>query len=132
MIRKICAGCGRFSLNATKRTSRGGPSADAPVVPMKIFLTGTRIARGSATVNPAMNKPQKILAFVAGFAALIAAGVVLTQQANAATVPPYDPRRLTHVGDARQLIVVTGLSPTSSYATARTYEKGADGQWAPK
>jgi L,D-peptidoglycan transpeptidase YkuD (ErfK/YbiS/YcfS/YnhG family) len=79
-----------------------------------------------------MRKLRKIAAFAAGFAAIAAAGVVLTQQANAATVPPYDPRRLTHVGDARQLIVVTGVSMTSSYATARTYERGADGKWVAK
>jgi L,D-peptidoglycan transpeptidase YkuD (ErfK/YbiS/YcfS/YnhG family) len=56
-----------------------------------------------------MKNLRNSIAFIAGFVALIAAGVVLTQQANAVTVPPpYDPRRLTHVGDARQLIVADG------------------------
>jgi L,D-peptidoglycan transpeptidase YkuD (ErfK/YbiS/YcfS/YnhG family) len=48
---------------------------------------------------------------------------------SGAAVPPYDPTRLAHVGDARQLVVVTGTSRTSTYATLRTYAKGDDGRW---
>lgn len=43
--------------------------------------------------------------------------------------PPYFPTRLTHLGDARQVIVVTGSSTKSSYATLRTYVRGSDGRW---
>jgi L,D-peptidoglycan transpeptidase YkuD (ErfK/YbiS/YcfS/YnhG family) len=50
----------------------------------------------------------------------------------AAAVPAYDPTRLAHVGDARQLIVVTGVSRTSTYATLRTYQRAADGTWSPR
>jgi L,D-peptidoglycan transpeptidase YkuD (ErfK/YbiS/YcfS/YnhG family) len=79
-----------------------------------------------------MRSLRKSIAFVAGFAALLAAGVVLTQQADATTIPAYDPRQLTHVGDARQLIVVTGVSTTSTYATVRTYQRGAGLLWVQK
>lgn len=46
-----------------------------------------------------------------------------------ATTPSYFPTRLAHVGDARQLIVVTGTSTGSSYASLRAYSLGADGVW---
>jgi len=45
-------------------------------------------------------------------------------------VPAYHPTRLTHIGDARQVVVVTGASKTSSYSTLRTYQKNADGTWS--
>ncbi|WP_433366499.1 L,D-transpeptidase family protein [Actinoplanes sp. CA-142083] len=45
------------------------------------------------------------------------------------TDPAYFPTRLTHLGDARQAIVVTGRSMGSSYATLRAYGRGDDGRW---
>ena len=77
-----------------------------------------------------MGRSPRAVAVVAGLGALVAAGVVLSVRADAATVPPYDPTRLAHVGDARQLIVVTGASRTSTSATLRTYRLGGDGRWA--
>jgi L,D-peptidoglycan transpeptidase YkuD (ErfK/YbiS/YcfS/YnhG family) len=68
----------------------------------------------------------------AALAVLGAAGMVLIARADAATAPAYHPTRLAHVGDAKQLIVVTGASKTSSYATLRTYQKNADGTWSAK
>jgi L,D-peptidoglycan transpeptidase YkuD (ErfK/YbiS/YcfS/YnhG family) len=97
-----------------------------------------------------MRSMHKAVAFIAGFAALLTAGVVLAGRAGAAVLgdaprplgtggpraaspfPAYDPRRLTHLGDARQLIVVAGESATSSYSTLRTYEKQPNGVWAEK
>jgi L,D-peptidoglycan transpeptidase YkuD (ErfK/YbiS/YcfS/YnhG family) len=73
---------------------------------------------------------KKLLVVGAGLAVLAAAGVVLTQRADAAAVPVHHPSRLAHVGDARQLVVVTGQSRTSTSATLRTYEKAADGTWS--
>jgi L,D-peptidoglycan transpeptidase YkuD (ErfK/YbiS/YcfS/YnhG family) len=70
------------------------------------------------------------LPFAIALAAVLAAGVVFVAQADAATVPPYDPTRLTHVGNAGQLVVVTGVSLTSTYATLRTYQKNTDGTWS--
>jgi L,D-peptidoglycan transpeptidase YkuD (ErfK/YbiS/YcfS/YnhG family) len=72
---------------------------------------------------------RKLLIVAAGLAVLAAAGVVLTQRADAAALPVYHPTRLAHVGDARQLVVVTGRSRSSTYATLRTYQKGANGTW---
>jgi L,D-peptidoglycan transpeptidase YkuD (ErfK/YbiS/YcfS/YnhG family) len=66
-------------------------------------------------------------------ATLAGLGVVRAMSADAAAVPAYHPTKLAHVSDARQLIVVTGNSRTSSYATAYTYQLGADGKtWAAK
>jgi len=71
---------------------------------------------------------KKITVVAAGLAVLSAAGLVLIARADAAVEPAYHPSRLTHVGDAQQLIVVAGASKTSSYSTLRTYQKGADGK----
>jgi len=75
---------------------------------------------------------NKIAVLAAGLAVLGAAGLVLIARADAAVEPAYHPSRLTHVGDAQQLIVVAGASKTSSYSTLRTYQKGADGKWTAK
>ncbi|MFG1603621.1 L,D-transpeptidase [Actinoplanes sp. NPDC049265] len=72
---------------------------------------------------------KKSLVVIAAAAVLGAAGVAVTQQAFAAGAPTYHPTRLAHVGDAKQLIVVTGQSTTSTYATLRTYQLGTDGRW---
>jgi L,D-peptidoglycan transpeptidase YkuD (ErfK/YbiS/YcfS/YnhG family) len=72
---------------------------------------------------------KKSLVVIAAAAVLGAAGVAVTQQAFAAAAPAYHPTRLMHVGDAKQLIVVTGQSTTSTYSTLRTYQLGADGRW---
>lgn len=56
------------------------------------------------------------------------AGLAAVPSASA-TEPAYYPTRLAHVGDAAQLLVVTGNSSISSYATVRAYERGADGVW---
>ena len=49
-----------------------------------------------------------------------------------AAVPAYHPSRLAHVGDARQVVVVTSKGWGSSYATLRAYRKDAAGQWKPR
>ena len=56
------------------------------------------------------------------------AGLAAVPSASA-TEPAYYPSRLAHVGDAAQLLVVTGNSSSSSHATLRAYERGADGVW---
>jgi L,D-peptidoglycan transpeptidase YkuD (ErfK/YbiS/YcfS/YnhG family) len=74
-----------------------------------------------------MKKPAVIVAVVA---LLFGAGMLSTQRADAADVPAYHPSRLTHVGDAQQLLVVAGESRTSTYATLRAFWKKSDGSWA--
>jgi L,D-peptidoglycan transpeptidase YkuD (ErfK/YbiS/YcfS/YnhG family) len=39
------------------------------------------------------------------------------------------PERLTHIGDSRQVVVVTTRSWTTSYAKLQTWEQDADGAW---
>lgn len=72
---------------------------------------------------------SRVVAFAAGLVLLAAGGVALTQGADAAAVPVHHPTRLAHVGDARQLVVVTSRSNPSSYASLRTYQLGANGTW---
>jgi L,D-peptidoglycan transpeptidase YkuD (ErfK/YbiS/YcfS/YnhG family) len=43
--------------------------------------------------------------------------------------PPYHPSRLSHLGDARQVVVVTSSSWSTSYATLRAYQRKASGGW---
>jgi L,D-peptidoglycan transpeptidase YkuD (ErfK/YbiS/YcfS/YnhG family) len=48
--------------------------------------------------------------------------------------PSYDPSRLRHLGSARQVMVVTATSWSTSYATVRTYREDSTGwhaQFAP-
>jgi L,D-peptidoglycan transpeptidase YkuD (ErfK/YbiS/YcfS/YnhG family) len=51
--------------------------------------------------------------------------------AQAATAPPapYHPSRLSHLGDSRQVVVVTSRSWRSTTAVVRTYQRGSDGVW---
>jgi len=72
---------------------------------------------------------KKLLVVAAAVAVLAAAGTVLTQRADAADLPVYHPARLAHVGDAQQLIVVTGVSRTSTHATLRTWQRDVTGTW---
>jgi L,D-peptidoglycan transpeptidase YkuD (ErfK/YbiS/YcfS/YnhG family) len=53
---------------------------------------------------------------------------------RAPAAPPYDPSRLRHVGSARQVVVVTAVSWSTSHATVRTYREDSTGwhaQFAP-
>lgn len=72
---------------------------------------------------------KKLLIVAAAVATLAAAGTVLTPRADAAEVPVHHPTRLAHVGDAQQLVVVTGVSRTSTHATLRTYQQDVTGTW---
>jgi len=71
---------------------------------------------------------------VVGIAAalLAGAGVVAAEHAFGAETPAYHPTRLAHVGDAKQLIVVVGDGPKSSYSRVYTYEKNTTGTWSVK
>ena len=73
-------------------------------------------------------------------AALSLAGVVATllaalpaaapATATAATgLPPYHPSRLSHLGHARQVVVVTAPSWSSGRGTLRAYQQRAGGAW---
>jgi L,D-peptidoglycan transpeptidase YkuD (ErfK/YbiS/YcfS/YnhG family) len=72
---------------------------------------------------------RKVLAAGLVLGAVVAGlGVVRALSADAAVVPAYHPSKLTHLSDSRQVIVVSGVSRTSSYATLYTYQLGADGK----
>jgi L,D-peptidoglycan transpeptidase YkuD (ErfK/YbiS/YcfS/YnhG family) len=47
----------------------------------------------------------------------------------AASVPPYHPSRLAHVGDAAQVVVVTAPTWRSTHGTMRAYERDGHGGW---
>lgn len=44
-------------------------------------------------------------------------------------LPAYHPSRLANLGDAGQVVVVSGGSWSSSHAVLRRYQRTADGQW---
>ncbi len=54
---------------------------------------------------------------------------LLAAPSASAGVPAYHPSRLRHVGDARQVVVVTSKRWGSSYAVLRAYRQDATGQW---
>ncbi|WP_430790569.1 L,D-transpeptidase family protein [Actinoplanes sp. G11-F43] len=57
-------------------------------------------------------------------------GVVVASSLSPATPAAAAlPDRLTHLGNAKQVIVVSGDSWSSTYATVRAYQKGSDGKW---
>ncbi|BBH67987.1 hypothetical protein ACTI_46720 [Actinoplanes sp. OR16] len=62
---------------------------------------------------------------LAGVLALVVAAVLLPAAPASAALPD----RLAHVGNAKQLIVVSGTSWKSTYATVRAYQRGKDGKW---
>jgi L,D-peptidoglycan transpeptidase YkuD (ErfK/YbiS/YcfS/YnhG family) len=65
--------------------------------------------------------------------ALLAAAILVTalawQPASAAAVPTYHPSRLTHLGDARQVVVVSARDWSSSHAVLRTWQRDQAGTW---
>jgi L,D-peptidoglycan transpeptidase YkuD (ErfK/YbiS/YcfS/YnhG family) len=77
---------------------------------------------------------RKPAGVVAGVLVAVAAlvGALLGVPGAGAATPGYYPPNLTHLGAARQAIVVTSTSWSTSYATLRTYDKGADGIWRAK
>ena len=63
--------------------------------------------------------------------ALATAGLVLVgpPATGAEPLPPYHPSRIASVGDARQVVVVTSPSWSSSTAVLRAWRRTADGGW---
>ena len=68
----------------------------------------------------------------AALVALVAAGVVLAGGSTttwAEPLPAHHPSRLTSLGDARQVVVVTARSWDSSTAVLRAWKRTRDGSW---
>lgn len=66
----------------------------------------------------------------AGAGALAVGLVGSAETASAATtVPPWHPTRLTHLGDASQVVVVAASSWRTTWATLRGYERSGAGTW---
>jgi L,D-peptidoglycan transpeptidase YkuD (ErfK/YbiS/YcfS/YnhG family) len=76
-------------------------------------------------------KPAGVVAGVLVAVTALVGALLGVPSAEAAS-PGYYPPNLTHLGPARQVIVVTSTSWSTSYATLRTYDKGADGIWRGK
>ena len=78
--------------------------------------------------RPPAGRPARRAALLLG-AATAAVLSLLPATASAGDVPPYHPSRLTHLGDAGQVVVVTGGSWSASHAVLRRYERTPDGRW---
>jgi L,D-peptidoglycan transpeptidase YkuD (ErfK/YbiS/YcfS/YnhG family) len=76
------------------------------------------------------SRPNYLSGRVTGLLAVLLC-LTFVPSASAAT-PPYHPSNLRALGPARQVIVVTASSWSTSWATLRTYEKGGDGVWHAK
>ncbi|MGZ4614998.1 MAG: L,D-transpeptidase family protein [Actinomycetes bacterium] len=76
-----------------------------------------------------LGRPLRRAAVLAATTLLVAGGQVVASDQVVAQPPPYDPSRLAHVGTARQVVVVTASSWSTSHATLRTYRKDAGGAW---
>lgn len=67
-------------------------------------------------------------ALLAGVVAALATAMAVAVAAPAAAaVPPYHPSRLTHLGPAEQVVVVTAPSWRSTHAVLRAYERTGQG-----
>lgn len=79
------------------------------------------------------NKPVVTVTTAAVLALVFGAFAAPSLDASAASsAPPYHPSRLAHLGGARQVIVVTASSWSTSHAVLRTYRKSASGTWTRK
>jgi L,D-peptidoglycan transpeptidase YkuD (ErfK/YbiS/YcfS/YnhG family) len=91
--------------------------------------------RGGAVPAAALQRAVAVaVAAVAAAAVLLAvapAGAVtpLVAAPAAAATPAWHPSRLTHLGDSRQVVVVTAGSATTTWATLRTFRRDARGRW---
>jgi L,D-peptidoglycan transpeptidase YkuD (ErfK/YbiS/YcfS/YnhG family) len=77
----------------------------------------------TATVVAVLASTMIAAALPAGVAASAAGGApgASVPTARGPATPPYDPARLSHLGAARQVVVVTATSWSTTFATVRTY-----------
>jgi L,D-peptidoglycan transpeptidase YkuD (ErfK/YbiS/YcfS/YnhG family) len=95
-------------------------------VPIRPVVTATLVAVLGLTLTTAPSATGALSAPGDTAPAAAAAGVH--------GLPQYDPSRLRHLGSARQVVVVTASSWSTSYATVRTYREDSAGwhaQFAP-
>jgi L,D-peptidoglycan transpeptidase YkuD (ErfK/YbiS/YcfS/YnhG family) len=64
-----------------------------------------------------------------GVVACLAGVALVGPAASSATLPPYRPERLSHLGDSKQAVVVTAAHWGATHATLRAYRQDADGGW---
>jgi L,D-peptidoglycan transpeptidase YkuD (ErfK/YbiS/YcfS/YnhG family) len=81
---------------------------------LAVALVGTVLVR-PVLVRPVLVRPVLVRPAVAATVA--------------ATVPAYHPSRLTHLGDARQVVVVSAERWSSSHAVLRLWERDEAGAW---
>jgi L,D-peptidoglycan transpeptidase YkuD (ErfK/YbiS/YcfS/YnhG family) len=77
-------------------------------------VTPVSVVTGPATTN-------------AGAGATSTGAEATSPRPAAESRPPYHPSRLTHLGNARQVVVVTASTWKTSYATVRTYNLTSSG-----
>jgi L,D-peptidoglycan transpeptidase YkuD (ErfK/YbiS/YcfS/YnhG family) len=86
-------------------------------------------------VPPVRRTAVRLLAAVPVLVALVLPGTVAgpvaagAAAARVASVPAWHPSRLTHLGDATQVVVVSAVNDTTTFATLRTFRRDARGSW---
>lgn len=90
-----------------------------------------RERRGAGARGPAWVAVVAVFALALPLAAgpALAAAAPTDAATAASTVPPWDPSRLSHLGDARQVVVVTATGYATTWATLRTYRRDPSGAW---
>jgi len=79
-------------------------------------------------MTPFPRRPVVLTAVGSTIVAILALIAVPTSGVAADRKPL--PERLTHIGDSRQVVVVTTRNWTTSYARLQTWQQDADGTWA--
>lgn len=97
-----------------------------------ISATGPAVATPAAT--PTATRPAAAAAAAPPSTApsVVAASAVAPSAVDTSAddpLPAYHPSRLTHLGEARQVVVVSAASWTSSRAVLRAWERTPDGGW---
>ena len=84
---------------------------------------------------PVRRAAVRLLAVVPALVALLVPGTLgapvaaAAAGADATAVPAWHPYRLTHLGDARQVVVVHAADYASTWATLRTFRRDSRGTW---
>jgi len=86
-------------------------------------------------VPPLRRTAVRLLATVPVLVALVLPGTIAgpvaasAAPAEGAGVPTWHPSRLTHLGDAAQVVVVSAVDYTTTFATLRTFRRDPRGSW---
>jgi L,D-peptidoglycan transpeptidase YkuD (ErfK/YbiS/YcfS/YnhG family) len=111
-----------------KRAEEGEPMRSRAVAMVTgVALAATTLVAAAAPTMEATSASSATKPAAATSARTPAAATSATSATSAATKAPFHPSRLTHLGSARQVVVVTADTWKTSHATVRTYSRDSNG-----